>query len=45
MGLFLVLNVIRRLGGEVRASNKPDGGATVSLSVPLKSVVLEHANG
>ena len=35
VGLFLVVTVARRLGGRVDAVNLPQGGAEVSLSVPL----------
>jgi two-component system sensor histidine kinase RegB len=35
LGLFLVVNVIRRLGGKVAVSNVPGGGALVRLSIPL----------
>lgn len=35
LGLFLAANVARRLGGRLRATNLPGGGAEVSLSLPL----------
>jgi two-component system sensor histidine kinase RegB len=35
LGLFLVVNVIRKLGGSVSACNRAQGGATVTLSLPL----------
>jgi two-component system sensor histidine kinase RegB len=35
VGLFLVTNVARRLGGRVEPANLPDGGAEVRLFVPL----------
>lgn len=38
LGLFLVVNVIRKLGGSVTAHNRPDGGATVTVELPLASV-------
>ena len=48
LGLFLVVNVLRTLGGNVTAHNPPDGGAVVRISLPLTAVVLEerepHAN-
>ena len=41
LGLFLVVNVARTLGGHVVAENRPSGGAEVRISVPLAAVVLE----
>lgn len=38
LGLFLVANVARKLGGTVQASNPPTGGARVDLSLPLSSL-------
>lgn len=38
LGLFLVVNVVRKLGGTVSARNRPDGGATVSVELPLAAV-------
>ena len=35
LGLFLVTNVVRKLGGSVIARNEPLGGATVTLSLPF----------
>ncbi len=35
VGLFLVANVARRLGGELKAFNRPEGGADVTLRVRL----------
>jgi len=42
LGLFLVVNVARTLGGSVSASNRPEGGADVRLSLPLKAIALEE---
>lgn len=42
LGLFLVMNVLRMLGGNLRARNLIQGGALVTLSLPLSSVVLEE---
>lgn len=36
LGLFLAQAVIRRLGGEVHIANRPEGGADVSISLPLR---------
>lgn len=38
LGLFLVVNVVRKLGGTVSAHNRPDGGATVTVELPLEAV-------
>jgi two-component system sensor histidine kinase RegB len=38
LGLFLVVNVVRKLGGTVSAHNRPDGGATVTVELPLAAV-------
>jgi two-component system sensor histidine kinase RegB len=38
LGLFLVFNVMRKLGGEVTVSNCDGGGAQVRLAIPLKSL-------
>lgn len=38
LGLFLVVNVVRKLGGAVSAHNRPDGGATVTVELPLEAV-------
>ena len=38
LGLFLVVNVVRKLGGKVTAHNRPDGGATVTVELPLAAV-------
>lgn len=35
LGLFLVTNVVRRLGGTVAAANRPGGGAVVTVTLPL----------
>jgi two-component system sensor histidine kinase RegB len=41
LGLFLVVNVARTLGGTVAARNRPQGGAVVTLALPLSAVALE----
>lgn len=40
LGLFLVVNVVRKLGGFVRARNRPGGGAVVTLSLPLSALAI-----
>ncbi|WP_176591369.1 ATP-binding protein [Sphingobium sp. EM0848] len=42
LGLFLVVNVVRKLGGSVSASNGADGGALILLRLPLGTVGLEE---
>lgn len=46
LGLFLVVNVVRKLGGSVTAHNLADRGAAVLLSLPLQALTvgtLRHA--
>ncbi len=45
LGLFLVVNVARKLGGTVTASNRPEGGAAVQLTLPLSAIALEREEG
>lgn len=40
LGLFLVVNVLRKLGGSVTACNRPEGGARVTLSLPLTPLTI-----
>ncbi|WP_407178656.1 ATP-binding protein [Bradyrhizobium sp. STM 3562] len=40
LGLFLVVNVIRKLGGVVTAQNHRKRGATVRLSLPLAALAI-----
>jgi two-component system sensor histidine kinase RegB len=40
LGLFLAVNVARTLGGTVAAVNLPEGGARVTLSLPLSAIAL-----
>jgi two-component system sensor histidine kinase RegB len=42
LGLFLVVNVARTLGGTVAASNLAGGGAQVELTLPLSAIMLEE---
>jgi two-component system sensor histidine kinase RegB len=44
LGLFLVVNVLRKLGGEVFAENLSEGGARVVLDLPLSSLEISRAN-
>lgn len=38
LGLFLLVNVLRKLGGEVTASNREEGGAVVRIILPLSAI-------
>ena len=44
MGLFLVVNVARTLGGRVVARNRVGGGAVVTLTLPLSAIALEEGD-
>lgn len=41
LGLFLVVNVLRKLGGHAEARNMPGGGATVTLTLPITALAIE----
>jgi two-component system sensor histidine kinase RegB len=43
LGLYLVLNVARTLGGSVAARNLPEGGAQVTIELPLAAIALPGA--
>lgn len=43
LGLFLVTNILRTLGGSFEAHNKNDGnGAIISLCLPINSIAVRH---
>ncbi|WP_372777794.1 ATP-binding protein [Litorivivens sp.] len=42
LGLFLVFNVVRTLGGEVQTNNLPGEGAEVILRLPLEALLLKE---
>lgn len=42
LGLFLVVNVARTLGGTVTARNRDEGGAVVQLTLPLAAITFEE---
>ncbi|SCW88738.1 two-component system, sensor histidine kinase RegB [Sphingobium faniae] len=44
LGLFLVVNVVRKLGGSVSASNGAEGGALILLRVPLATLAMEESS-
>jgi len=41
LGLFLVANVLRQLGGRMMVDNLPEGGAVVALSIPLSALAFQ----
>lgn len=43
LGLFLVVNVLRKLGGAATAANRPEGGALVTLTLPLATLSTDIA--
>jgi len=45
LGLFLSVNVARTLGGSLRAKNRPQGGAVVTMTLPLSAIAIEDARG
>jgi two-component system sensor histidine kinase RegB len=45
LGLFLAVNVARTLGGSVTAHNRPEGGASVTITLPLSAITLEEDEG
>ena len=45
LGLFLVFNVVRKLGGRVSIQNRPEGGASVELALPLAALAVAPPSG
>lgn len=45
LGLFLVVNVLRKLGGSVTATNDAGGGAAVRMRLPIASLSMAGAHG
>ena len=41
LGLFLVYNVVRKLGGSITAGNRAEGGAEVKVHLPLAALSVE----
>ncbi len=44
LGLFLVMNVMRKLGGRVTAENAEEGGAVVRIFLPLSALSIGGAD-
>jgi two-component system, sensor histidine kinase RegB len=42
VGLFLLVNAMRKLGGHVEAVNRPEGGATVTMTMPVHSLAVSR---
>jgi two-component system, sensor histidine kinase RegB len=42
LGFFLVVNVLRKLGGTVVPQNNHDGGASVELRLPVSALSIEN---
>ena len=42
LGLFLLVNVLRKMGGQASAENLPQGGARVRISLPLSALAYER---
>ncbi len=42
LGLFLAVNVTRRLGGGVVVDNRPEGGASVTMRLPLSALAIHR---
>jgi two-component system sensor histidine kinase RegB len=40
-----VVNVVRKLGGEVLVRNQSGGGATVTVTLPLKALEIGGGRG
>lgn len=45
LGLFLLVNMVRKLGGDAIAGNRPEGGAHVRISLPLASLTYGKESG
>ena len=41
LGLFLVMNIVRKLGGSMAAENAEEGGAIVTLQMPMDALSME----
>ncbi|WP_082490691.1 ATP-binding protein [Aureimonas sp. Leaf454] len=45
LGLFLVFNVVRKLGGTVAARNPARGGAEIEIRLPLATLAIDDDDG
>lgn len=45
LGLFLVVNVVRKLGGSVFPANRPGGGASVRVALPIDAISEGSGDG
>jgi len=45
LGLFLSINVARTLGGSLAAANLPQGGATITIRLPLTPLATQQEDG
>jgi len=43
LGLFLVVSVLRKLGGTLATANLPEGGARVVIRLPMAALAIEAA--
>ena len=43
LGLFLAMNVARTIGGSVAAHNRAEGGAQVTITLPLAAIALQES--
>lgn len=43
LGLFLLVNVLRKMGGQATAENRPEGGARVRIRLPLAALAYDGA--
>jgi len=44
LGLFLLVNVLRKMGGTAEARNRPEGGAAIRLVLPLSAVAYDEGD-
>lgn len=45
LGLFLLVNVVRKLGGNATGDNPPGGGARVTIRIPLAALAVPEGAG
>lgn len=44
LGLFLLVNVLRKLGGGAEVANRPEGGAIVRIFLPIKALAQRQGS-